>query len=253
MFSGPREKWNVNKITANTQTGSTVRVNQPTRFITMGISKVSEHEACVGALRPDGSWVRPETPSMEEIKAENSAFVYFRWASAALGQSIENNPRPEDHHMLHAPFGEEKLSGAAQLDFLRKHQDPGAEAAFAGERSLGLIRATIRRLYHKQSTGGRTFLRTEFTDAAGETYDWIITEVRLPEEIAPYLVDGRITPDLGEKLHQIFNSAETYFTIALTKPNNRFPGKFRGCHPVIIGIHTVPDYKPQLAANSRRG
>jgi hypothetical protein len=243
----------MNEITTDTQTGSAVQANQPTRFITMGISKVSEHEACVGALRPDGTWVRPETPTMEEIKAENSAFVYFRWASAALGQSIENNPRPEDHHILHAPFGEEKLSDATQLEFLRKHQDPGAEAAFAGERSLGLIRATIRRVYHKQSTGGRTFLRTEFTDAAGETYDWIITEVRFPEEIAPYLVGGQITPDLGEKLRQIFNSTETYFTIALTKPNNRFPGKFRGCHPVIIGIHTVPDYKPQLAADSAQG
>src|SRR5947209_10365077 len=106
----------MNEFTTETQTSNTAQLNQPARFITMGISKVSEHEACVGAIRPDGTWVRPETPTIAEIKAENSAFVYFRWASAALGQSIENNPRPEDHHLLHAPFGEEKLSDSAQLE-----------------------------------------------------------------------------------------------------------------------------------------
>ncbi len=239
----------MNQLTTELPANEIVHAVRPTRFITMGISKVSEHEACVGALRPDGSWVRPETPTMAEIKAKNSAFGYFRWASAALGQSIGTNPRPEDHYMLHAPLGEEKLSDAAQLEFLRKHQDAGAEAAFAGERSLGLIRVNVQRVFYKRSTGGKTFLRAEFTDAAGETYDWIIAEVRFPEEIAPYLVDGQITPEFGEKLRNIFNSSETYFAISLTKPNNRFPGKFRGCHPVIFGIHTVPDYRPQLSAN----
>ena len=240
----------MNELTTETPTSNAIPINRPSRFVTMGISKVSEHEACGGALRPDGTWVRPETPTIVDVKAENSPFVYFRWARAVLGKSIENNPRPEDHHMLQPPFGEEKLSDAAQLSFLRKHQDRCAEAAFAGERSLGLIKATVQRVYHKQSTGGRSFLRVEFTDAAGESYDWIITEVRFPEEITPYLVNGEITPDFGQRLHTIFNSTETYFTIALTKPNNRFPGKFRGCHPVIIGIHTVPEYKPQLSASS---
>jgi hypothetical protein len=232
---------------------STAQMDSPTRFITMGISKVSEHEACVGAIRVDGSWVRPESPTMAEIKAPESAFAYFRWASAALGESIELNPRPEDHHILHAPFGEEKLSDQDQLAFLRRHQDSGAEAAFAGERSLGLIQAKINKIFVKQSTGGRTFLRAEFTDGQGETYDWIITEVRFPELIAPFLVDGQISPDFGDKLVNIFRSAEVYFTIALTKPNNRFPGKFRGCHPVIIGIHSVPDYSTKLNATGSQG
>jgi hypothetical protein len=237
----------MSQITAEATPGSVVaQKGKVVRFITMGISKVSEHEACVGALRPDGTWVRPETPALADVKAQNSAFAYFRWASAALGDSIENNPRPEDHHMLLAPFGEEQLSDADKLDFLRSHQDPGAEAAFAGERSLGLIKVKVHRIFHKQSTGGRTFLRAEFSDVTGETYDWIISEVRFPEEIAPYLVEGAITPQLSEKLLGIFDSAETFFTLALTKPNNRFPGKFRGCHPVIIGIHTVPDYAPLL-------
>lgn len=239
----------MNELAENKKSGSTpAQLDSPTRFITMGISKVTEHEACVGAIAADGSWVRPETPTMSDIKAKNSAFTYFRWASAALGESIEHNPRPEDHRILQAPFGEEKLSEEAQLEFLRSHEDPGAEEAFSGERSLGLIKARIHRIYMKQSTGGRTFLRTEFTDAKGDTYDWIITEVRFPEQIAPFLVDGQITPEFGEKLLHIFHSSEIYFTIALTKPNNRFPGKFRGCHPVIIGIHSVPDYSPFLNA-----
>jgi hypothetical protein len=240
----------MNEVTAEAQTHSTTQVEQPTRFMTMGISKVSEHEACVAAIRLDGIWVRPETPTLAEIRADNSAFVYFRWANAVLAESIANDPRPEDHHIVRAPLGEEELSLSARAEFLRKHTDPSAGAAFAGERSMGLIRATVHRVYMKQSTAKRIFLRAEFTDAAGERYDWIVTEVRLAEEIAPYLVDGQITAGFGEKLCNAFNSAETYFTIALTKPNNRFPGKFRGCHPVIVGIHTVPDYTQQLAADS---
>ncbi len=243
----------MNGTATDTQSTSALQVNEPTRFMTLGASKVSEREACVAAIRPDGTWVRPEVPTMTEIKAENSAYVYFRWASAALGHSIQNEPRPEDHHILQPPCGEEKLADVVRLDFLRKHQDSGAEAAFSGERSMGLVKATVHRVYHKQSTAGRVFLRAEFTDAAGQTFDWIITDVTFPEEIAPYLVEGQITPEFGERLRRIFNSSETYFTISLTKPNNRFPGKFRGCHPVIVGIHTFPDYKPQLAAGSVQG
>lgn len=217
-----------------------------TRFITMGISKVSDVEACVGAITQDGGWVRPETPTMDDIRAAGSPFAYFRWATADLGDSMEHDPRLEDHHMLHAPLAGETLSDSVRLQFLETHADSDVETGFSGERTLALVNVTVRRFYMKQSTRGRTFLRCEFADAKGDVYDWIVTEVKLPEMVAPHLNDGEIEAEFSRKLMEIFNSAKTFFVIALTKPNNRFPGKFRGGHPVVIGIHTVPDYSSQL-------
>jgi hypothetical protein len=216
------------------------------RFVPMGISKVSDVEACVGAISEDGSWVRPETPTLAEVKASDSPFVYFQWANAELGESLARDPRPEDHHMVRRALPETSISEQERLAFIHTHLDPSAEAAFSGLRSLGLIKVQVHKFYMKQSTAGRRFLRVEFTDAKGDTYDWIVSEVKFPEKIAPYLRENEITPEFGKKLADFFQSAEVYFTLALTKPNNRFPGKFRGCHPVVIGIHTSPDYCTKL-------
>ncbi|HLJ27748.1 MAG TPA: hypothetical protein VKY85_13640 [Candidatus Angelobacter sp.] len=228
------------------ETGRKPETGKVVRFVPMGISKVSDVEACVGAIAEDGSWVRPETPTLAEVKASDSPFVYFQWANAELVESLARDPRPEDHHMVQRAQCEDWLAEEERFEFIRTHLDASAEDAFAGLRSLGLIQVAVRRFYMKQSTGGRVFLRVEFTDGRGDTYDWIISEVGFPEKIAPYLVNGDITPEFAKKLADIFQAAEVYFAIALTKPNNRFPGKFRGCHPVVIGIHTMPDYAAQL-------
>jgi hypothetical protein len=227
----------------------TIEAAKTVRFVPLGISKVSELEACVGAVAEDGSWVRPETPTLAEVKASDSPFVYFQWANAELSESLARDPRPEDHHMVRRAERESFISEEARTELIRANLDPGVEDALAGLRSLGLVKVNVHLFCMKQSTGGRTFLRVEFTDERNETYDWIVSEVRFPEEIAPYLVNGDITPEFGQRLQDIFQSADVYFAIALTKPNNRFPGKFRGCHPVVIGIHTIPEYSLRLSKN----
>ncbi|MFD7424404.1 hypothetical protein ACFV6M_28730 [Streptomyces californicus] len=87
---------------------------------------------------------------------------------------------------------------------------------------------------HQRSTGGRTFLRLEFTDNTGERFDWIVRDVRLldagPGEIA--LPVGPEAPLL-------------YAAVGLTHPNHRFPGRFRGCHPLVVGLHPA-DGSPLL-------
>jgi hypothetical protein len=232
--------------TAIIETNGTVGTQRKVRFVPMGISKVSDVEACVGAISEDGSWVRPETPTLAEVKAGDSPFVYFQWANAELGESLAGDARPEDHHMVRRASREDWIEEQERLEFVRTHLDPSAEEAFSGLRSLGMIQVRVHKFYMKQSTAGRRFLRVEFTDAKGDTYDWIVSEVKFPEVIAPYLREGEITPEFGQRLADFFQAAEVYFTIALTKPNNRFPGKFRGCHPVVIGIHTAPDYCAEL-------
>ncbi|MGZ4828002.1 MAG: hypothetical protein ACXV5J_00085 [Candidatus Angelobacter sp.] len=233
---------------AAVEANETVAAAKAVRFVPLGISKVSELEACVGAIAEDGSWVRPEVPTLAEVKASDSPFMYFQWANAELSESLARDPRPEDHHMVRRAQPESSITDEERTALILAHLDASAEDAFAGLRSLGLIRVKVHRFYMKRSTGGRLFLRVEFTDGRGDTYDWIVSEVRFPEEIAPHLVNGEISETFGQQLADFFRSADVYFTIALTKPNNRFPGKFRGCHPVVIGIHTFPDYLAWLSA-----
>ena len=216
------------------------------RFVTLGASKVTERHACVGALTPDGSWVRPETPLLSDVRSPYSVYSYFQWATAELGSSLEPDPRPEDHHLLHEPVAEDRIPEVDWFEFLNRHSDRGAQEAFAGLRSLGLIKAKVRRIYMKQSTGGRSFLRCEFVDGRGDAYDWIISEWKFPELTAPFVQNHELQPETAVRLNAFLAEAETFFTVALTKPNNRFPGKFRGCQPVIIGFHSIPDYVPLL-------
>lgn len=217
------------------------------RFIPMGISKVSDSEACVGAIAENGAWVRPETPSLAEVIAVNPTFSYQQWSSAGLASSVETDARPEDRHMVQQARVERPLPEGTWADFLKTHLDGSVEEVFSDLRSLGLIKVQLQSLYFKQSTGGRTFLRASFEDAVYETYDWIVSEVRLSQELAPHMIEGAIPPALVNALSHFLRSAELFFVIALTKPNNRFPGKFRGCQPIVIGVHSVPDYAAILS------
>lgn len=212
----------------------------------MAITKVDEVEACVGALAEDGSWVRPEPIFLTEVLAQNAPYSYFQWMMAQLEKSITEDPRPEDRNLVREDASGlwlgELLPTNSRSEFLHSHLDASVEDAFSGERSLGLIKASIHRLYAKPSTSGRLFLRSEFSDASGKTYDWIIPEIRFVKCITPFLVNAQIQPEICADLLRIFQSVETFFTLGLTKPNHRFPGRFRGCHPLVVGIHSIPAY-----------
>jgi len=217
----------------------------------MAITKVDEVEACVGALSEDGFWVRPEPVFLSDVMAPDSPYSYFRWTKAELENSIAKDPRPEDRSITrngtNAPCAEQTLPLNSRLDFLRTHLDSSVEKAFSGERSLGLTKVLVHRIYAKPSTAGRLFLRSEFSDSTGKTYDWIIPEIDFVKFASPFVINGGLQPDFCETLQKMFRQIETYFTLALTKPNNRFPGRFRGCHPLIVGIHSVPNYRDSAA------
>ena len=218
-----------------------------TQFIPMAITKVDDVEACVGALAQNGAWVRPEPVFLADVVAQDTPYGYFQWTTAELENSIAKDPRPEDRNLIrdgvNAPRAAEVLPADSRLDFLRAHLDSSVEEAFSGERSLGLIKASVHRVYAKPSTAGRLFFRTEFSDPAGKTYDWIIPEINFVKLVTPFLANGGIRPDFCAPLLSVFQSVQTFFTLGLTKPNNRFPGRFRGCHPLVVGIHSVPDYR----------
>jgi hypothetical protein len=218
---------------------------QLSKFLPLAITRAEGRYACIGAVGEDGRWVRPEPIYLEDVESPDSNYRYFYWTEAHLKPSTAEEMRPEDRDLSRADSEPRLLSAVAEterLPFLVEHADADVSAAFAGERSLGLVEVSVRSFYVKRATGGRSFVRGEFSDAAGEIYDWIIPEIDFGRIVAPYIADGMLSPVFAELLLETFGRVRAFFTVGLTKPNFRFPGKFRDCHPLIVGIHSEPDY-----------
>ena len=219
--------------------------SQLCKFLPLAITRAEGREACIGALAGDGSWVRPEPIYLEDVERSDSSYRYFHWTEAYLGASTAEQSRPEDRDLSREDAGPQLVSALPEterLPFLVKHADANVDAAFAEERSLGLIEVCVKGFYVKRATGGRSFIRGQFSDSTGEVYDWIIPEIEFGRVVWPRVAEGLLAPDCAERLVEIFTRVRTFFTIGLTKPNFRFPGKFRDCHPLIVGIHSEPNY-----------
>lgn len=218
----------------------------PTRkFMPLAITRAEGGYGCVGAVAEDGGWLRPEPIYVEDLEGHDSSYRYFHWTEARLKASSETDARPEDRDLDRTEAGPRLLSAMPEeerLPFLVSHADGDVDAAFAGERSLGLIEVSVKNFYVKRATGGRSFVRGEFSNGVGDVYDWIIPEIAFGRLVQPHINEGVLEPAFVERLLAVFGRARTFFAIGLTKPNFRFPGKFRDCHPLIVGIHTGTDY-----------
>ncbi|AUX26887.1 uncharacterized protein SOCEGT47_074570 [Sorangium cellulosum] len=208
------------------------------RVLPFAMTQVDDRHACVGSLTEDGRWVRPEPVTLDMV---DRAFVYRTWTELALVPSAHPDARPEDRAMLQAPRPLGRIDAAAWKELAERHLDPDVLTALGGERSLGLVKASIERLYLKRSTGGRRFVRMVFTDRASRTYDWIVPELRLRRLIERHAQGDRIDPRAEEHVRRALNDAEIYLCLGLTKPNHRLPGQFRGCHPLVVGLHALPE------------
>ena len=217
------------------------------RFLPLAITRVDDRFGCVGAVRDHAEgWIRPEPTYLRDLEAADSVYTYDRWTVATVGPSSAQDARPEDRDVCltaEAPCAAEVLPKAERPVFLESNLDPDVNTAFAGERSLGLVRVELHRFYVRRSTGGRHFLRAEFTDRSSQDYDWIIPDLAFGARVWPHVVAGQLDSEFETRLRDAFAHLEIYFALGLTKPNDRFPGRFRGCHPLVVGIHTVPDYR----------
>ena len=150
-----------------------------TRLLPLAITGVDGHEACVGALDETGRWLRPEPVTIAEVTAADPAYRYWHWTEASLGPSTCDDARPEDRALLAPPRpGPPAVPAADRAALLDGHADTDVQAAIGdAHRSLGLVRADVREVYLRRSTGGRTFVRCRFTDGTGAEHDWIVPEI----------------------------------------------------------------------------
>jgi hypothetical protein len=200
------------------------------------ITRDTDGGACVSGCTEDGLWFRPEPVTADEVEGTDPLYQYFRPVHVGLSASHERDARPEDRNiaMAASPAGQ-ALSEAERDNLLRKVADPSVEDAFAGERSVGVVELTARRVYAQRSTGGRTFLRLEFSDSPGKAFDWIIRDVQL---LRAFPEPGAARAEL-EELSAVVAAAPRFVSVGLTKPDGRFPGRFRGCHPLVVGLHGI--------------
>lgn len=215
------------------------------KFLPLAITRADARNGCVGAVTESGQWVRPEPIYVEDLERPDTRYRYFHWTSAYLKPSTAEQVRPEDRDISPAEGKPQLLFAlpeSERLAFLLQHADANVEAALAGQRSLGLVEVSVKSFYIRQSTGGRSFVRGQFSDASGEGFDWIVPEIEFGRVVWPHVVEGAFSRALDARLSETFARVRTFFTVGLTKPNFRFPGKFRNCHPLIVGIHSEPHY-----------
>jgi len=215
------------------------------RFLPLAITQADDRHSCVGAITDAGWWVRPEPVTLTEVESPNSPYRYFYWTVAALESSSSLDARPEDRDIQREEGELRRLSPLPESDrlpFLLNHLDKNVGTAFTNERSLGLVEVSVHNIYLKRSTGGRNFIRAEFSDTSGSIYDWIIPEIAFGRTVRTHICEGNIETKYALCLISAFKEARTFFTVGLTKPNFRFPGQFRGCNPLVVGIHSEPDY-----------
>lgn len=192
--------------------------------------------ACVSGCTEDGVWFRPEPVTAVQVQADDALYQYFRPVLVGLTPSHESDARPEDRFVARAasPAGD-ALSGFERDALLQKIADASVEEAFAGGRSVGVVELRVRRVYAQRATGGKTFLRLEFADATDEVFDWIIRDIQLLQAFP----DPAAAHDELDRLTTRIAGVPRHVSIGLTKPNGRFPGRFRGCHPLVVGMHGI--------------
>ncbi len=209
--------------------------SEMTEFVPLAVTLDGAGGACVAGVTAEGRWLRPEPVTAAQVAGPDPVYAVHHPVRLPLGPATGDGARPEDRAAAGAPRrAGPPAEPARRAALLAAVADPDVATAFAGGRSAGLVAVRPLGYRHQRSTGGRTFLRLEFTDNTGERFDWIVRDVRLldagPGEIA--LPAGPEAPLL-------------YAAVGLTHPNHRFPGRFRGCHPLVVGLHPA-DGSPLL-------
>lgn len=213
----------------------------------MVITKIDEEYGCVSALSMEGRWIRPEPVLTSEVQGDNPYYHYRYPFHCRIAPSHASDRRPEDRDLVeHLDLSEATpvLEEEALRQWIASHCDADVNQAFDDERSVGLVKARIERIYLQRSTRQRIFVRMVFRDPTDTSYDWIVPDVHFSTTVLKLTKDAA-DPEQGcAELLAHLKGSKMYLAVALTQPNNRFPGVFRGCQPLVGGVHSFPDYKP---------
>ncbi len=209
----------------------------------LALTRVDEHEACVAGVTSGGAWTRPQPIPATILDDAHCLFRYFEWVRVRLAPSPYADARPEDRALVGSPRpAGVGIEEAERAGFLVRHADRRVSAVFGEGRSLGRVEVQWYGLEARRATSGRMHLRARFRDGGGEEHDWIVADAVFGRFVWPHVDHAVLYPSFGDRLGSALSSSRTFLAIALTKPNPRFPGRFGGCHPLVVGVHALPGY-----------
>jgi hypothetical protein len=218
-------------------------------LLPLAITLEDEKWACVAGIDAERKWLRPSPIPSAWGRDPTGPFRYRAWTRVSLSRH-PTSARPEDRAINGAPLADARIEEHHYRDLLLTATDPNVEAAFAGERSAGLVRANIEDIYARRHTRGRTFLRLIFHDGIGNRFDWIVPEVATNRALAPHIYDGAVDRKQAQAWLDGVNCGEVFLAVGLTLPNDHMPGRFRGCHPLVVGVHRLPSPAESDGAHS---
>jgi hypothetical protein len=204
-----------------------------------------EGKACVAGLDGQGRWIRPVPVTTEMIVSSAPPFVYDYWARVRLFERPVGG-QDEDRVLEEVGGNPEPLTPSARREILESACVATVEEGFAGSRSAGLVVCEVLSLIARRHTGGRRYLRIGFRDASGAEHDWVCPEFTLNRIWREKEAGGdggwldRSVRDLAGR--------RTAVAVGLGDRNDRFPGRYRGRHPLCVGLHML-----DLDAESLRG
>ena len=224
--------------------------NEDALLLPMVITKVDAVYGCVSALTEDGRWLLPEPVLLGDIEGDQPYYAYGRPVRCRLAPSTCADRRPEDRELIERlpiPTSVAIWSDDVLEHWLSAHCDANVAATFAGERSVGLIRAVPERLYLLRSTQQRYLVRLAFRDGAGQQHDWVVPDVSFTQQVLDLMRNAADPDALSARLLHGLQSTRMFLAVVLTKPINRARGIIRGCQPLVGGVHTFPPYSQVFA------
>lgn len=211
-------------------------------ILPLAITEIDETNVCVCGPTLQGVWIRPEPLYTNDL---NAFFEYGSFSEFMVTDSTSAEQRPEDRDLVRN-FPIKIIKKLEQNEFkniIDNNLDASVDLAMADQRSAGILKVSVIDIHYGRTLGGKKNIRIIFKDLSGIKHNFIVADRDFKRIVLSSLNQlGEFTCEIKNKLLN-FLGEEIFFTISLTKAIKEYPGPFRGCHALIAGVHTFPDYK----------
>lgn len=209
------------------------------RMLPLAITAEGATTGCIAGIDSLGNWVRPQPIPLASARDPHGPFRYGCWTQITV-RPQETAPRPEDMALVCDPEPGPALHPEELAVLIRTHSSATVDDGFADRRSAAIIPARIDDLHARRHTRGRVFLSLVFCDAGGERFDWILPEVATAARFADARQgDGLDTARVSAWLEELAG-ADVHLAIGLTLASRPAGDRFKGCQPLVVGVHALP-------------
>jgi hypothetical protein len=215
-------------------------------ILPLAITQVDENHGCAAGITQDARWFRPEPIPLDHVAGDHPQYHFGSGFRSRLGPSQCDDCRPEDRTLImRLPMVEEvpEWREEALEAWLAAHLDRSVQSVFAGERSIGLIRAQLETVEVIRSTRGRFLVRLGFTDEDEQLYQWITPDLPFGRLMISIFHNAEDFGEIARQVIDCMRETTVFLTVALSKPKPNALGSIRGCQPLVGGVHSFPPYK----------